>query len=92
MRAAGEQPRNLPAPSLLPQIIFVVGVQGGVLPIPPQCPAPLRDLMLSCWHEAPTSRPPFATLEERLRGMLERLPPPAAPAADAAASRLPVPT
>lgn len=63
------------------QIVYAVGVQKLRLPLPSDCPPPLAELIRECWAEAPSQRPPFSAIVERLRDLL-----PGAPAEDEAAA------
>lgn len=36
------------------------------MPIPPNCPQALYDIMLECWHKDPMKRPTFETLQWKL--------------------------
>ncbi|KAL6761013.1 kinase-like domain-containing protein [Haematococcus lacustris] len=54
------------------QIIFMVGVQGGRLPLPASCPPVLAALISACWSEDPADRPRFAEVEQSMRAELAR--------------------
>lgn len=44
------------------QVIFAVGTKGVRLPLPTVCPPELIKLILSCWQEDPSLRPPFSDI------------------------------
>ncbi|KAG2485771.1 hypothetical protein HYH03_015484 [Edaphochlamys debaryana] len=59
---------KVPYSDMTPLQAAVGVVQKGLRPgIPPNCPAPLADLMEACWAGSPTARPSFRELTPRLQ-------------------------
>src|SRR5690348_14539654 len=51
------------------QIQFVVAEEGRRLAIPTACPADLSALLVECWQQDPSRRPPFKEIIRRLEAM-----------------------
>jgi hypothetical protein len=61
---------HVPSPM---QIIYFVGVLHQRLPIPDDCPPPLKELIAACWADQPDLRPDFHTILKSLRAEHGRL-------------------
>ncbi|KAK7604155.1 hypothetical protein V9T40_004428 [Parthenolecanium corni] len=57
---------RIPYPGMTNAEVLQQVEHGYRMPIPPNCPQALYDIMLECWHKDPMKRPTFETLQWKL--------------------------